>query len=330
MATDFDTWNKPNPTAAEQPAAGAPPADATPDQSRRVEYQPDIRLPDDQQGSPPRTALTQREQIEAIKRHDSNFVFLFGAAQRGKTVVSSALINFMGSVDSGGKLSSFGIKKGVDEGNALLRRIQRQFAEGVFPDRTALGTDRQPLYLNVAFSPADSKRRKLRLTFLEMPGDELRHVDSPDGGRGTLPDGIDVFFKAHNVSLSFILVTDISRAADDDLMMTSFMDYIAEQNAQFESARFLLLVTKWDEYDGDKTVAEFVRGNMPKTYAKLFHPRNSIAQFSIGVVREADGKPFIGEFDPIPAKQVLNWLYANIDGQPLYRKSLWQRLRKFI
>lgn len=330
MATDFDTWNKRSSAGTAQPAVDGSQTGAAADAPLTVPYQPNIRMPDDQQATAPRAPPTQREQIEAIKRHDSNFVFLFGAAQRGKTVVSSSLINFMGSVGSDGKLSSFGIKKGVDEGNALLRRIQRQFAQGVFPDRTALATDGQPLYLNVAFTPLDPKRRKLRLTFLEMPGDDLQRVDSPDGGRGSLPSSIDVFFNAEKVSLSFILVTDPSRAADDDLLMTSFMDYIAEQNSQFENARFLLLVAKWDEYDGDASVEEFVRSNMPKTYGKLYSPRNSIAPFTIGIVRQADGKPFISEFDPIPAKQVLNWLYTNIDGRPLYQKSLLRRFLKFI
>lgn len=330
MATDFDLWHTPNSTGSPQPAVDGPQKSAAPDALRSVAYQPEIRTPDDQQATTARAAPTQREQIEAIKRHDSNFVFLFGAPQRGKTVVSSSLINFMGSVGSEGKVSAFGLKKGVDEGNALLRRIQRQFALGVFPDRTSLAADGQPLYLNVAFVPVDPKSRKLRLTFLEMPGDELQKVDSPDGGRGALPSSIDVFFNTEKVSLSFILVTDTSRAADDDLLMTAFMDYIAEKNSDFENARFLLLVAKWDEYDGDQSVDEFVRTNMPKTYGKLFSPRNSIAQFTIGTVRQADGKAFISEFDPIPAKQVLNWLYSNIEGRPLYKKSLWRRILRFI
>ena len=112
--------------------------------------------------------------------------------------------------------------------------------------------------------------------------------------------------------------------------MASFIDYISDLDRKFEASRFLLLVTKWDIYEGELSVVDFVAENMRLTHAKLHDPRHSIASFSIGEVETLDSKPFLKSFHPSYAKAVVNWLYMEFKGKPLYRRNVKQRVFAFV
>ena len=277
-------------------------------------------------------ALTELQQIDAIQRMNSNFIFLFGAAHRGKTVVTSSVLNFLSSVESEGDLAPFAVKKDVDHGNDLYRKILRVFAEKRFPLRTVLVGNDEPIYVNVRFTPHNQRDKEaLNLTFLEMPGDHLARIDAPEGGRGELPASIDIFFRTKGVSISFILITEHGLAAQDDQLIASFIDRVRHENKNFSNARFLLLVTKWDEYDGGLPVDEFVKLNMRLTHSKLHDSKHSISDFSIGEVGTADEKPFLQSYNSIAPRKVINWLYTNITGKPMYQKKFLDKLlSKFL
>lgn len=259
---------------------------------------------------------------------ETNFVFLFGAAQRGKTVVTSSVVNFLSSVESKGSLAPFRLKpkSDSDEGRKLFDRIRRLHAQQRFPERTLLVGDREPIYVNIAFSPnKELDSEPLRMTFLEMPGDDLKGVDSPDGV-GELPPTINAFMRVKGLKPAFVLITSPENAFDDDQLMSSFIDYICELDPRFDSSRFLLLITKWDTYSGALSPAGFVAENMRLTNAKLFNPKHSIAAFSIGTVDTVDGSPFLKSYEPSYAKAVVNWLYMEFTGKPLYRRSALKKL----
>lgn len=273
--------------------------------------------------------LTEKELIENVERRNTNFVFLFGGPKRGKTVITSSVLNFMSRAESEGNLKPVGLLPGVDNyGNTLLRNLRNVFANRGFPERTALVGQQEPIYVDICFTPQDKRdKTALNLTFLEMPGDVLKNVHVPNGGRGTLPKSINAFFKAKEASISFILVTEVgSETAGDDQLLSDFIEYIQEINPRFDNSRFLLLVTKWDRYDQGLSVDKYVETNMPITYSKLLHSNHSISHFTIGKVIQVDGKDFLQEYDPIPAKLVINWIWKNITGHPLYSKTFMQKL----
>jgi len=278
----------------------------------------------------------QQVRFLQTKIKESNFVFLFGGAQRGKTVVTSSIINFLSSVEAGGKLTPFRLKRGNeaggdDPGRVLFNKIRRAFAEQRFPLRTTLVGDKEPIYVNVRFAPSPKMDADpISMTFLEMPGEDLEKVDTPDGGYGELPSRINAFFKVKDIKLAFILVTEPATAFEDDQLMASFIDYVCDLDSRFETSRLLLLVTKWDRYEGELSVSEFVAENMRLTFAKLHEPRHSIAGFSIGEVVTMDKQPFLKSFNPDYAKGVVNWLYTEFTGKPLYRLGGFERFSKFI
>ena len=320
----FDNVATPNERLVIHDAVDIPPPPLPNDHIPIVEQSPNG------EGMQPRSEL---DQIKAVERMATNFIFLFGGPQRGKTVVTSSLINFMADAQmSEGQLSSFNVKKGTDHGNALYRKILRVFANRGFPERTTLIGQGEVIHLNVRFIPNNQRdKEELFLTFLEMPGDSLQKIDAPDGGRGDFPKSIDAFFKAKDASILFILITEHLRAAEDDQLLSSFIDYVIRENKGFENSRFLLLVSKWDEYDGGLEIEEFVKRNMRLTSSKLHDKKHSISEFSIGEVSVADNTPFLKQFNPIPAKQVLNWVYKIVHHKYLYEKSFWEKvLSKFM
>jgi len=286
---------------------------------------------------------SELDHINAIERMNTNFMFIFGSSQRGKTVITASILNFLSSADAEGGLSVVrGRTDKTDHGDRLLKQIRRKIAARQFPDRTVLVGDDEPIYVNVKFTPRNSRDHKaLNLTFLEMPGDTLQKVDAPDGGMGDLPSSINAFLRAdrRKVKLSFILVTDHQNAPDDDQLMASFIEYIIEENATFAEEGFLLLVSKWDEYDGGLSVGEFVKLNMPITYGKLYDKRHSMSSFSIGEVDQAAGSRggminFLKVFNPEPSKRVINWMWKRVSGKPLYTESraswLARTINRFI
>lgn len=318
-AGDVPSDDKPQDNVEE--ASSAPPI---PIEQKRNEAASYIPIKPD---NPPPDEL---QQIREIQRRNTNYIFLFGAPGRGKTVITSSIVNFLSSVESEGQLSPFDVKEGVDKGNALLRKILWVFGQQRFPDRTALTENHEPIDVNVRFVPNDSKQKPVNMTFLEMSGESLTVIDAPQGGRGALPSSINVFFNTKDVSISFILVTEHSKAAEDDQLIASFINFVRDENKTFSNSRFLLLVTKWDNYDGGLSVSEFVKLNMRLTYAKLHDKRHSISDFTVGEVGLAGGEPFLKSFNPNPSKGVINWIYSNIYGHPIYKASKWKKIFKFI
>jgi len=285
----------------------------------------------DAQGGTAARAEREAEQIKFLQtvKKDTNFIFLFGAAQRGKTVITSSIVNFLSEARaSQGQVRPFllNLRATTDEGAALFRRIRRAHAEQRFPERSVLSPNGEPIYVTLKFVPDKAlDAPDLPMTFLEMPGDTLAEVDSPTGV-GSLPATINAFLKVDGLKPAFILVTAPETAAADDQLMASFIDYIYDVDRRFEVSKFLLLVTKWDTYEGQLSPSEFVAENMRLTNSKLFDPKHSVAPFSIGDVATVDGKPFLKRFEPSYAKAVTNWLYMEFTGKALYRRSFWKKV----
>jgi len=311
--------------------------------------EPSIRLPDDVglSAAPPSApaSSTRRkpnstiERIKTLEQMDSHFIFPFGRSQSGKTVAMSSLIYFMSSVDSGGKLHAWDSPYGsADETHAYIREVNKMFASKHFPSRTMFASDAQwdrTRQINVDFVPTDTQRKRIRLTFVDMSGDD--HQDFADGnGKQGLPPSIEIFFQANRLSLTFVLVTRHQDAHNDDEMMVSFLNHIIKRDPSFERARVLLLVSHWDTYSGDDDISAFVKRRMPMTYAKTLNPHNAMINFTIGAVgstQDDDGNAeasFIKEFDPSPSRKILHWLYQSFIGVPLVRVAWWKKFLKAV
>jgi hypothetical protein len=208
-------------------------------------------------------------------------------------------------------------KKGNFEGQRVWDAIKQTIAEGRFPDRTGT-TDVKVFEIESVFVPANNRKflSKLSVTFLDMGGEHLYEVSSRKSGK--LPSNIDIYFKAGNLPLTFIMVTSPEEARLDDHLMVNFLDYINQKSSHFREARVLLLVAKWDAYAGQDSVTDFLRFHMPNTFRRLDRPTNSYGVFSLGTIEDdVDGQPLIQEYDSRPAKAVFQWIYKTLTGKQL-------------
>jgi hypothetical protein len=270
------------------------------------------------------TEVTESEQINYLEGRETNFIFLFGRSGIGKTAITASIINYLSTGCEYGNL--VGIDSGDGNGRLLLEQIRSTIRERRFPERTVLGSLTE---IEVRFEPLKKSKPHVWITFLDMSGEDLDNVEVKENSPRQLPSKIDVFFKANNLSMIFVLVTSHEDAHRDDSLMVTFLDYIIGKDSRFRNSRVLLLISKWDSFVGEIDTEEFIMSRMPLTYARLRNNTHSIRTFSIGRVISADGKPHIQEYNPVPAENVFLWIYKSLTGKSL-GSSWWERLRRYM
>jgi len=256
--------------------------------------------------------LSELDQINSLRAKDTNFVFLFGKAAVGKTAIIASIFHFLNTECQLGYLEQISsLNNNVNEnGRNLGEIIKQNISIGRFPDRTGIGNlfGIDTCFISSRIRP---NLNPLRLTFLDMPGEDLHQVSI--GQQGKFPKNIDVFFKAGKLSMTFILVTSYDEAQKDDLLMVNFLDYIYKKSPRFRESRVLLLISKWDKYSKRMNDSDFIQNQMPQTFRKLSRETNSYGTFSLGmVIEEVDELPFIQEYNGRSAERVFSWIYQTL------------------
>lgn len=271
---------------------------------------------------------TEAEQIRYLQNKETNFVFLYGRRQIGKTVITASLLHYLSARCDYGKM--YGVHVDGDErslaGRRLLEIFRQRLTQQRLLDRTAIGG---PTEIDVRFEPADKSKDHLWLTFLEMAGESLEEIELRDASPGLLPKNIDVFFKANGLSMVFLLVTSHQKASEDDQLMAQFLTYIVNKDRRFANSRILLLISQWDTFAGEVDLDDFLATRMPLTMALIKDVANAHAHFSIGdVIADVDGQPFLREYHPESAETTFFWLYETLTGQNL--RSRWDRFMQWL
>jgi hypothetical protein len=326
---------------------------ATTAQSPAVLNEPNIRMPGDTAGdanpsvgetpSPiepdvqnaaPQAPRNFKELQTVLQQMDSNFIFPVGWASVGKTVAFYSMLWHLRTENSPGELHPFASKwQVVDKTSEILKEVSAMFQDAKLPRETAYVLD-DPLQFkntrqaNYEFVPKKSNLPSLKMTFVDLSGEN--YVDFI--ASNSLPPGVDVFFKVGGLSLTFLLMTTTERAKEDDLLFSLFLDHIAQQDPTFRKARAIIILTKWDSYNGKETPESYIRRWMPQTYAKTRNPANAIMCFTVGqITKDADGETdWLKKFNPAPAESLFKWIYQSITHIDLDAKPWWQRFLKGI
>ncbi len=265
-------------------------------------------------------------QFRRLQDRDSNFVFLFGRQQAGKTVILSSLAYHMG-VDENGVLET---RRRTDnlKGAAYLKQLYKSVREGRFMNRTAVGS----LYeLDLKYTPHQPDT-PMNFTFLEMSGEDLTKVELSETSAGQLPSNIDIYLKCPNLNLLFMIVVPYEDASDHDYLVIDFLDYLAERKPNFDFSKVLLLISKWDRYEGTRKdeVDIFVKEQMPRTYSRLKANKGTIARYSIGEVTEDN--QFIVNLNQERPETIKRWLYYTITGKRIKdeSQSIWNKMKSWF
>jgi len=262
--------------------------------------------------------------FKALRERKTNFVFLFGRPGSGKTAIISSLCHYLSTNPSGAlELRNSDNKEGM----FFLKEIFRKGKAGHFLDRTARNKITE---IDLMYTPRKPKK-PMNLTFLEMSGEDLTKVElrkddySGATSGGILPDNIDVYLKCPKIKMIFLLVTEWKKAETDDILMFEFLDYVRKKQKAFRKPQVLLLVSKWDTYDGIhyNNIDAFVRENMKLTYNLLTQIEGSISYFTVGNVVEMENddtrEPLIADMDPTQSDVVKRWIYQSVTGKTIPR-----------
>ncbi|MCP5048416.1 MAG: hypothetical protein GY940_14700, partial [bacterium] len=199
------------------------------------------------------------------------YIFTFGNVGSGKSTLMAAAAHvlyrdFPIQLDNKNK-----------EGNLLLLSDWiGQLKRLEFPPRSRSGD----IY-EVGIGITINKNQLAPLVFLEMAGEDLKRFDKRNGEGG--PD--ERFKKYTRVTEVFLVVAAYDNAADDDLLVWQFFDYL--MNEGIGMSRIMLIISKWDLNTGKQDVVDFVRQNMPQTFhwlKSIYKDKPLIYPFSIGTV----------------------------------------------
>lgn len=276
------------------------------------------------------------EKFKRLSSRDTNFIFLFGRPATGKSYITASLIYYMQT----SKLGTLHVS-GTNSRDAelLVEDMYKNFHSGKILDRT--NRNEPPYEIDLVFTPKDRRLPEMKITFLEMSGENLKQVQilKNDPNSGKLPDNIDTFLMCSNIRLIFFLVADHETASQDSITINKFLDYVFNKDKRFDNSNYLLAITKWDTYKGKfrNNVERFTETVMPNIHNRLIkeHLGNAITHYSIGEILRKEDKGVvidqIKEVNTSRAEAVTNWLYKTITKKSLIPEpTSWEKLKDFF
>ena len=266
------------------------------------------------------------DQIRELKKRNTNFVFVFGQKQAGKSVVLGHLAYYMDICKEG--MLNRSLDNGNERGAILLKKLTKILEGQKFPDRTTVGTVTE---VGLEFIPREKKKPAMHVTFLEMSGEDLREVELSEGNQNKLPSYLDIYFDA-KIPMTFLLITDCENASEDDELINDFINYINNKKVnKGNHPRILLIISKWDKMNGaEMGIEDFVQEKMKKTFNKIDIQENTITHYSVGDVVENGYESRIVELDFSRARKLLAWLYQVTTRKSLYPKNFGDSLAKIF
>lgn len=260
-----------------------------------------------------------------IKNKDSNFVFFFGDAGTGKSVILSAMLYYM-RAQAGVVRPKLGTPNSK-EAQVLLSDFFENIRQGVLPNRS----DRdRVIRLDLVFEPNNRSKKTppINLTFLEMSGENHKEIKRG----GNYHSSIESYLNA-NIPLTFIMVTSFESAHKDDVLINEFLDELERKNKNLKSVNAILIVSKWDksgrtDVDNAQELDAFIYDRLPMTAQRIDTYRLSKSYFTIGSISNNEGVDKINLLNLSTAEVLSKWLYRSIVGYDLdYEGTFWERIK---
>lgn len=260
-----------------------------------------------------------------IKNKDSNFVFFFGTAKSGKSVILSSMLYYLSS-QAGVLRPKLGTPN-TKEAQGLLSDFFENIRQGILPGRT---TRDQVTRLDLVFEPNNKSKKvpSINLTFLETSGEN--HNEIRRGG--TYHNSIEAYLNA-NIPLTFIVVTSIDTAHKDDYLINQFLDELERKGKNMKSVNVVLVISKWDksgrmDVANEEELNNFINEKLSVTSQRIDTYGFSKTYYTIGNVQNSNGEEKIALLSLSTAEVLSKWLYESIIGYPLdYEGTFWERIK---
>ncbi len=260
-----------------------------------------------------------------IKNKDSNFVFFFGTAESGKSVILSSMLYYLSS--KAGVLRPRLGTPNTKEAQVLLSDFFENIRQGILPNRT---TRDQVTRLDLVFEPNNKSQKinPINLTFLETSGEN--HNEIRRGG--SYHSSIESYLNA-KIPLTFIVVTSYDTAHKDDNLINEFLDELERKEKNMKSVNVILVVSKWDK-SGRMDVANadeldsFINDRLSRTSQRIDTYGFSKTYYTIGNIQSGNGGEKITMLNLSTAEVLSKWLYESITNYPLdYEGTFWERIK---
>lgn len=260
-----------------------------------------------------------------IKNKESNFVFFFGTAESGKSVILSSMLYYLRSY-AGVLRPKLGTPN-TKEANVLLSDFFENIRQGILPNRT---TKDQVTRMDLVFEPNNKSKKvvPIDLTFLETSGEN--HKDIKRGG--SYHSSIETFLNA-NIPLTFIIVTSYESAYKDDSLINEFLDELERKGKNLKSVNAVLVISKWDksgrmDVESAEELDNFILERLPMTSQRINTYGLSKTYYTVGSVQNSTGEERINLLNLSTAEVLAKWLYRSIVGYDLdYEGTFWERLK---
>jgi hypothetical protein len=266
-----------------------------------------------------------KSNAEAIDHKDSNFVFFFGTAESGKSVILSSMLYYLSS--KAGVLRPKLNTPNTKEAQVLLSDFFENIRQGILPNRT---TRDQVTRLDFIFEPNNKSKKvgPIQLTFLESSGEN--HNEIRRGGK--YHSSIESYLNA-NIPLTFIIVTSYESAHKDDTLINEFLDELERKGKNLKSVNVILVVSKWDksgrmDVSNPEELDEFITERLSRTSQRINTYGLTKTFYTIGSIEHVNGEERIGVLSLATAEVLSKWLYSSIVGYDLdYEGTFWERLK---
>ncbi|MFZ4523955.1 MAG: hypothetical protein ACOYOE_00010 [Chlorobium sp.] len=259
--------------------------------------------------------------VSLLHKTKSNFVFFFGKALTGKSVILASMLYHMNTE------GSIRPKKNTPEAEVLLFDFIDGLKRGQLPSRSQKD---KVIKIDLVFEP-NNKSKKIKpvdLAFLEVAGDN--HIEIKRGG--AYHQSIEEYLNA-DIPLHFILVTDYDNACDDDALIISFLNELVKKGRNIKYINAIIVIAKWDKSGSigvakDSQLNDFIRLKMPMTHSQIENYSFSKTFYTVGDFGiNEKGEERLNQLDLSTAKVLTDWLYESITGIDLnYEGTFWERL----
>jgi hypothetical protein len=258
-----------------------------------------------------------------IRNKDSNFVFFFGTASSGKSVILATMLYYLRS-----KAGVIRPKIGTPntaEAEILLYDFFENISKGILPDSTVKD---KVTRLDLVFEPNNKSKKinSINLTFLETSGEN--HNEIKRGGN--YHSSIENYLTA-NLPLTFIIVTSYESAHKDDILINTFLNKLERYEKRLKSVNIILVISKWDKSGStnieDTTELEnFISERLPMASTAMDTYGLTKTFYTIGELNEDTNRVTLLNLDR--AQKLSEWLYESIEGYPLdYEGTFWERIK---
>lgn len=262
--------------------------------------------------------------IADIKNKNSNYVFFFGTAESGKSVILSSMLYTL--------RTKFGVirpQKGTPnsrEAMVLLSDFFENIRKGLLPARTVRD---QVTRMDLVFEPNNKsqKVKPINLTFLEASGENHNEIRRGGNYHGSIAQ----YLKAE-IPVTFILVTGYNAAHEEDNILNEFLYLLEHEGRNLRNINLVLVISKWDKSGNQTPSSEeldfFIKERLPMTYQ--FLETNGLAKtyYTVGQLEKANGEDKIVSLNLDSAEILSKWLYKSVAGVGLdYEGGMWEQLK---